>query len=318
MRFVSPLKLARQGIMGMNRRNFGYVLSANKRELYPLVDDKMQTKKIAIDEGLAVPELICCLKYNHQIKEMHELLKQHKEFVVKPTKGCAGKGILVITGRCDEGFVKASGSVVTWVEFNRHIASILTGLHSLGGEPDHAMFEKLVHFTDTFDGFSFEGVPDIRVIIYRGYPVMAMTRLSTKVSDGKANLHQGAVGVGLDIATGKAIQAVQFNKIVTHHPDTGKSFENLEIPDWDVILELSARSYEITGLGYIGADIVLDRDHGPLILELNARPGLSIQIANGTGITKRLDYIESIYRKRKNHSERVAHVQEVFAAGGKF
>ena len=223
MRLVSPFKLRRQGIMGMNRRNFDFVLAANKREFYPLVDDKMETKRIALEEGLAVPELICCLKYNHQLKEMHELLKQHKEFVVKPTKGCAGKGIMVIKGRSTEGFIKASGSLVTWHEFNRHVSGILTGLYSLGGEPDHAMFEKMVHFTDTFDGFSFEGVPDIRVIIYRGYPVMAMTRLSTKVSDGKANLHQGAVGVGLDIVTGKAIQAVQFNKIITHHPDTGRN-----------------------------------------------------------------------------------------------
>ena len=313
MKWASPFKLSEKGILGMNARNFSYVLSKNKRELYPLVDDKMETKRIALLEDLSVPDLICCLKYNHQMKELHKILKTQKEFVVKPAKGCAGKGILVIVDRNEKGFVKASGSIVSYIEFDRHVASILTGMYSLGGVPDSAMFEKLVHFTDTFNGYTYQGVPDIRVIIYRGYPVMAMTRLSTKVSDGKANLHQGAVGVGLDIVTGKAIQAVQFNKLVTKHPDTGQSFEGLAIPDWDTVLKLSAKSFDITELGYLGADIVLDRDRGPLILELNARPGLSIQIANGHGLGRRLRYIDSVNKKRRNIDEKLALVKEKFA-----
>ena len=285
----------------------------NRRDLYPLVDDKMETKRIALLEDLAVPDLICCLKYNHQMKALHEILENEQEFVVKPSKGCAGKGILVITGRNEKGFIKASGSLVTMAEFNRHVASILTGMYSLGGVPDKAMFERLVHFTDTFNGYTYQGVPDIRVIIYRGYPVLAMTRLSTKVSDGKANLHQGAVGVGLDIVTGKAIQAVQFNKLITKHPDTGQAFDSLEIPEWDKILNLSAKSYDITGLGYLGADIVLDKDKGPLILELNARPGLSIQIANGHGLDNRLRFVDSIQKKRRNLEEKIALIKEKFA-----
>ena len=296
----------------MNGRNFEYISAVNKREFYPRVDDKMLTKKLAIEEGLAVPDLICCVGYNHQIKKMHEILEKHEQFVVKPAKGCAGKGIVVITGRCEEGYVKGNGKVVTFAEMSRHVSSILSGLHSLGGQTDQAMFEKLVHFTDTFKNVTYQGVPDIRVITYYGYPIMAMTRLSTAVSDGKANLHQGAVGVGLDIATGKAIQAVQFNKLVTKHPDTGYPFDELVIPDWDTVLDLSARSYEITELGYMGADIVLDKHKGPLVLELNARPGLSIQIANGCGLRGRLEHIQAQKKYRRHPSERVAYSKEVF------
>jgi hypothetical protein len=50
----------------------------------------------------------------------------------------------------------------------------------------------------------------------------------------------------------------------------------------------------MTGLGYIGCDLVLDRKLGPLILELNARPGLAIQIANGAGLSLRLQAIEAL------------------------
>ena len=151
MKFASPKTLRKQGILGMNARNFEFIMAANSREFYPRVDDKMETKKLAIEDGLAVPELICCVGYNHQLKKMHEILSKHDEFVVKPTKGCAGKGIIVIKGKNEEGYLKASGKVIPFVEMNRHVSSILTGLYSLGGQPDRAMFEKLVHFTDTFE-----------------------------------------------------------------------------------------------------------------------------------------------------------------------
>jgi len=45
-------------------------------------------------------------------------------------------------------------------------------------------------------------------------------------------------------------------------------------------------------MGYLGVDIVLDAQAGPLMLELNARPGLNIQIANQEGLLHRLRLIE--------------------------
>ncbi len=109
-------------------------------------------------------------------------------------------------------FLKPSGSRVTIKQIQHHASNTLSGLYSLGGKPDVAVIEELVEFSDIFEGFSYEGVPDIRVILYRGYPIMAMTRLSTRESDGKANLHQGAVGLGLDIASGKTLKAVQHGR----------------------------------------------------------------------------------------------------------
>jgi alpha-L-glutamate ligase-like protein len=181
----------------------------------------------------------------------------------------------------------------------------------LGGKDDIALIEHLIEFDEIFNDFSFEGVPDIRVIVYRGYPVMSMMRLSTSQSDGKANLHQGAVGVGIDITTGKAISAVQFNRTVKVHPDTQKELMLLEVPYWNEILTLATRAYDITKLGYLGADIVLDKTHGPMLLELNARPGLAIQIANGSGLLNRFKIIDKIDIE-KSTPERVAFVLENF------
>ena len=165
-----------------------------------------------------------------------------------------------------------------------------------------------------FEGFSYEGVPDIRVIVFKGYPVMAMMRLSTAASDGKANLHQGAVGVGVDIATGKAVRAVQFDKPILQHPDTGKDLSTLQVPHWNKLLTLASSAWEMTGLGYLGTDMVLDKEQGPMVLELNARPGLAIQIANGCGLLPRLHHIENmgIPAEYPKPDERVAYSAKQF------
>jgi alpha-L-glutamate ligase-like protein len=150
-----------------------------------------------------------------------------------------------------------------------------------------------VKFDPIFSECAYRGIPDIRVIVFRGYPVMAMLRLPTRKSHGKANLHQGAVGAGLDLATGETTCAVIGNSGITEHPDTGAVIAGRQIPRWPYLLDFAARCHELTGLGYIGVDIVLDRDKGPMLLELNVRPGLNIQIANRCGLRDRLRIIET-------------------------
>jgi len=293
-KFASIASLKRKGVLGMNTRNHAFIHQYNDRKLYPTVDDKIKTKKLALRSQIPTPDLIGVVDYQYQVKDVFKLLEDRSEFVIKPSKGSAGKGILVISKREGDVYFKPSGAIVTKTDINRHISNILSGLYSLGGVPDAAMIEEIIQFTDTFDGYSYQGVPDVRIIVFQGYPVMAMSRLSTEASDGKANLHQGAVGVGIDLATGRARYAVQYDQSLLHHPDTGKSFKELAIPQWDEHLLIATRCYEMTGLGYLGADVVLDRKRGPLILELNARPGLAIQTANGLGLQSRLSRIESL------------------------
>ncbi len=291
--FANPFKLKKLGILGMNKRNIHYIGAHNDRKYYSLVDNKLKTKIVAQNAGIAVPKLIKTIERQSQLRHLKEMLEGIDGFVLKPSQGSGGKGILVIVKREGDEFIKANGQRLALRDIQRDISNILSGLYSLGGKPDVAMLETLVEFDPIFDRYSYEGVPDIRVITYRGYPAMAMLRCSTRESDGKANLHQGAVGVGLDIATGKALFAVQHGSPVTHHPDTGYDFSELEIPHWEKILTLAASCYEVTHLGYLGVDIVLDKNLGPLILELNARPGLAIQIANRTGAVKRYDVIDT-------------------------
>lgn len=302
----------RSGIMGINCRNGDYIEQYNPRKFFPLVDDKVRTKKLAIAAGIAVPALYGTIETQHNIRNMREIFKQSDDFVIKPAQGSGGDGIVVITGRSGDRFRRHNGLLMTETEMGHHISNVLSGQYSLGGHADVAMVEYRVQIDPLFDDVAYQGIPDIRIIVFQGYPTMAMIRLPTRQSQGKANLHQGAIGVGIDMNNGHTIGGVHGNGIIDLHPDTGVSIRGLQIPKWEYLLGLAARCYELSGLGYLGVDIVLDRQHGPLILELNARPGLNIQIANGSGLCNRLNAVKALGKQVPPADQRVAFARESF------
>jgi alpha-L-glutamate ligase-like protein len=317
--FSVAKRLRRIGLVGIGERNAHYVLMHNPRKFYPRVDDKLITKKLAMAAGLPVPDLYAVVREEHEIEELHAKLTEREQFVVKPAHGSGGDGILVITGRRGDKYRRSNGHLMTRDEFGHHLSNGLSGLFSLGGQPDHLLVEYCVQFDPIFDQVSYKGVPDIRIIVFMGYPVMAMIRLPTRLSDGKANLHQGAIGVGIDIPSGKTKRGVWGTEIIREHPDTEHTIVGLEIPRWNDLLEMASRCYELSGLGYVGVDFVLDRNKGPLILELNARPGLSIQIANGNGLAHRLKKVEALQAAGQLATapdERVAFARANFSTTG--
>ena len=291
-------RLQQRGILSINRRNSDYVLRYNPRRLYPLVDDKLKTKKLAIAAGIAVPSLYGLIETERQIAQFSELVAPYTDFVIKPAHGAGGDGIIVITGRVFDRYRQINGKLLTQHDIAYHLSCLISGAYSLGGHVDYALIERRVIVDPVFASISHEGVPDIRIICLLGYPAMAMVRLPTRLSGGKANLHQGAIGVGIDLATGLTAGGVHHNDLVDYHPDTLNSTLNIQVPYWDDMLSIAARCYELTGLGYLGVDIVLDQEHGPLMLELNARPGLNIQIANRMGIVSRYLLIEEEHATR--------------------
>ena len=311
--------LRARGVMGINQRNGDYILRYNKRSLYPLVDDKLQTKQMALDAGIRVPELYGAIATEQGISTLHRV-ETHRDFVIKPAQGAGGDGIMVIADRFEDYFRSASGRIVTTEELEHHISGIISGIYSLGGHRDQALIEYRVRSTELFNRISFEGVPDIRIIVLQGYPVAAMLRLPTRQSQGKANLHQGAIGVGLDLSSGVTLGGTWHNQRIERHPDTANAVAGLTVPDWEECLELAARCYDLTGLGYLGVDLVMDREFGPMMLELNARPGLKIQIAMDDGLLRRCQIVENHLADLKGEirpvAERVTFSKREFAVAG--
>ncbi|MDX1572284.1 MAG: alpha-L-glutamate ligase-like protein [Xanthomonadales bacterium] len=293
------------GVLGLNARNGDYISLYNPRRLYPRVDDKILTKSLLTAAQMPVPELYGIVSTQYEAAHLSHLLDKHDQFALKPAHGAGGDGIMVIVGKRRDRWCKPDGRLVSLEDLEHQVSGILSGMFSLGGHPDEAMLEALVEFDPVFNQIAWQGVPDIRVIVFLGFPVMAMARLPTQASGGRANLHQGAVGVGIDLTTGRTHGGVCAGEVIHEHPDTGASLQDFQIPHWRAILDMAASCHEPIGLGYMGVDIVLDKNRGPVILELNARPGLSIQVANQAGLGLRLGQIEQLPEAERTAAERV-------------
>ncbi|RMF78098.1 MAG: alpha-L-glutamate ligase-like protein, partial [Nitrospirae bacterium] len=287
-------RLRELGVLGINARNALYTLRENPRRLYPVVDDKLRTKALCERAGIPVPGLLAVARYHFEIPALLERIRSLESFAVKPARGAMGNGILVVGGRSEGVWQRAAGRAIEIEEIRYHVAGIISGLYALGGHRDEALVEERLSIHPALGEIAIEGVPDVRVIVYRGVPVMAMIRLPTRASGGRANLHQGAIGAGIDLASGRTLRAVLRNRPIGSHVDSGRPVVGVPIPAFDRVLEIATRAATETGLGYVGADVVIDERRGPLILELNARPGLAIQVATGAGLRPRLERVREL------------------------
>lgn len=292
----------------MNSRNLEYIRPCNLKKSKNIADDKILSKKVLKKAEIPVPKLIAKISSRKDLENfVWESLPT--SFALKPNRGFGGEGILVVYGKKkdrENTWIKADGSMITVDDLKSHINNIIDGSFSLSNIPDVAFFEERLTLLKLFKPYAYKGIPDIRVIVYNKVPVMAMLRLPTKDSQGKANLQQGAIGVGIDLASGVTTTAVLGkSKIIEYVPGTRLLLSGIKIPYWNEILKLAVKAQEVSGLGFLGADVAIDKERGPVFLELNARPGLSIQIANLAGLKRRLERVADIDIKAAERGIRV-------------
>jgi alpha-L-glutamate ligase-like protein len=292
--FAWPHELREAGVLGINHRNLAFIQESNPRALYPRVDDKTVTKSICHANDIPVPETYAVVRRYGDMRRLADLIGDRSEFVVKPASGAAGRGIVVVAHRRGTDYETSSGRVISAGEMQYHLSTILSGLYSLGGQVDKAIIEQRIIMHPTMQRIAVGGTPDVRVILYRHVPVMAMVRLPTIQSEGRANLHQGAAAAAVHLVSGRTFGGVCNNRMITRHPDTGELIGGLEIPGWRDLLAAAMRLSDALEMGYIGVDFVIDAKIGPVVLEANARPGLAIQVAHRTGILPRLRLIDSM------------------------
>ncbi len=283
-------------ILGMNARNLRYIRVHNLQSAKRLADDKLHSKRVLRKAGLPVPRLIGKIRDQAEFSDF-DFGSLPNSFVLKPNFGFGGEGILVVYGRkknMDNVWVKADRSPVTEQDLRNQVRNTLDGSFSRTGTPDMAFFEERILLTKEFKPYAYKGIPDIRVIVYNRVPIMAMLRIPTEASGGTSNLHQGGLGVGIDMATGVTTTAVQYNREIEYVPGKRMLLRGIKIPYWKSILDMAVKAQDVSRVGFLGADVAIDRERGPVFMELNARPGLSIQIANQEGMLRRLNRIEGL------------------------
>lgn len=294
-----------KGILGINARNLLYIRPYNPKKAIKLADDKIKTKQFLSARDIPVPRLINAIRNNKEL-ENFDFGSLPNQFVIKPNHGYGGEGIIPIVNKQDGFWITSSGKKLSKTDIYDHIQDILDGRFSISNVADTAFFEQLIVSEESIAKYSYEGLPDIRVVVHNLIPVMAMLRLPTKESNGKANLHLGAVGVGIDIAKGEATYIAYKKSVIEEIPDGKGKIRGLKIPHWDEILHIASKCQLITNLGYMAVDICLDKNSGPVLLEINARAGLQVQVANLAPLRKRLQRIEGITVTNPTKGVRVA------------
>lgn len=300
-------------ILGKNARSQLFSYPYNTARGRRVATSKLLAKQILKKADIPVPKTI------HIFRKPEDVLKFDwgslpSSFALKPNKGLGGEGIIVVKKRSEdkEGWITASKRKVTKEDLQLHVMDILEGAYSLKNVPDKAFIEEYIGRHKAFRKIAFRGFPDIRVIVFNRVPVMAMMRLPTKESGGRANLHQGAIAVGIDIATGITTKAFWHNRYIRYKPDTQRKLNGIKIPQWTKILETAALCGDAVELSLYGADMVLHPEKGPIVLEINFQPGLSIQYANRAGLRRRLERVEGLEVKDAEHGVKIA--KSIFAA----
>ncbi len=290
-RYLKKIAQAESTVVGINRRNIELVYPSNPRKEFRIADDKAWFKEILGKEGIPVPATITLIEHLWEVDEKLTELEQREEVVIKPARGSGGSGILILQ-RNATGWYTPDGQLFDRERIRMHIASILYGAYT-HDHADKALVEERLTPHTFLRSIYPEGVPDVRLILYHDDPVMAMLRVPTRQSKGKANLHQGAIGIGMDLESGILGFGMYRGRQVESHPDSGALFRGLVLPEWKKFIRIGVRTASLVPLKFLGIDLILDANRGPLVIEINARPGLQIQNSNRLGLQ------EAIHRSKR-------------------
>ncbi len=299
-------------ILGMNSRNLLFVDKKNIK----ILNSKLKVKEELEKNGIQTTNTLFIIKDKGDL-ENFDFTAIPKSFVLKPNKGLGGEGIIIAYGKkrekntfIEDSWIMPNNEIIHLSELKTHIINILDGNFSINKAPDIALFEERINNINLFTKFSKTGIPDIRVIVFKKIPIMAEIRIPTIESKGKANLHSGGIGVGIDIATGVTTHAILNNSSIEEHPDSHMRLQGIRIPYWNNVLKVSIETIKALVVEFAGVDISIDRNKGVLVLEVNSRPGLSVQLANKSGMREKLEAVAKLKVKNTEGSIRIA--KEIF------
>ncbi len=298
-------------ILGMNGRYRYTKLNPSSARAFGF--SKLKTKQLLTDHQIPTAQLYHMFE---SYSDLDQIVWENIPcpFVLKPASGSAGKGIRIITKYLPQQSVWLDNehNQVTTEDLNLHVQNILDGEYSTWGSSHRALVEEMIIAHPTLRKLAKGGTPDIRVIIFNSVPIMAMARIPTLESGGKANLDIGAIGLGIDLASGMTTYGIQGKrKYIKRFPQQKRKVGGLQIPYWRETLLMAVQAAQAAGFVFMGADLFIDETKGPMVVELNGFPGLSIQLANKAGLKRRIERVEGIDVRNADHGVRIA--QALFA-----
>lgn len=299
-------------ILGLNARHQFYT-SLNSSAAKSYCSSKYATKVLLANKNIPTAQIHGILTSSEDINDF-DWRSLTENFVIKPTNGNAGKGVAIFRKQHVDGnhWTDAVGKTWSLDQIKLHCFDILEGQYSTYGTNHNVIVEERVPIHGSFMKYAYKGTPDIRVIVFNQVPVMAMLRLPTPQSEGRANLHQGAIAAGIDMATGITTHAITGDgKQISVLPDSKRKLNGIKVPNWPKLLTVAVDAANAAGLAFCGIDMFIHEEKGPLVVELNANPGLSIQLANRAGLRRRLERVTDLNVLNSEHGVKIG--QALFA-----
>ncbi len=298
-------------ILGMNARHLYTSMNPSSAKQYGF--SKLKTKELMNEHGIPTPQVYHIFSNHSETDEVNwDALPV--PFVIKPANGLAGKGIWIIKDKhpTEQIWRNNFNEELDLADIKLHVQNIIDGEFSVWGSNHQAIIEERIMAHPALAKYSFKGTPDVRVIVFNSVPVMAEARIPTKESEGKANLDRGAIGLGIDMATGISTYGITGKSgFISHFPNSKKKVNGIKIPNWTQLLETAVLAANAAGFVFMGADLFVHPEKGPMIVELNGFPGLSIQLANRAGLKRRLERVEGLEVRDHKHGVKIA--QALFA-----
>lgn len=277
-------------ILWQNARNLNYIKWYNDSIAKKLADSKLKTKEFLSEKWISVAETLMVIEKHGDIRE-DSLSHLDLPFVVKPNSWYGWKGIIVFDKKdIDWNYISNWWKIYSKKMLKSHFSDIIDWFFSLSWYRDSIIIEKKILLDHQIELLWKFWLPDIRVLVFNKVPVMAMLRVPTLQSWWKANLHAWACWVWIDIWTGKLTYITKSSKIIKSIPDIW-DIRWIKIPKWEEILTLAVKVQFITNIWYVWCDIVLDDKKWPILLEMNIRPWLEVQVANMSPLKDRLDRV---------------------------
>jgi len=189
---------ASKSVLGINERNLSYTKKYTKGKTRKICDNKLLTKQLLQKNNVGVAKLLQIFETSEDVNNFN-FADLKGGFTIKPSLGETGSGILPIFSKSRKTghYIAYGGKKYTGEELNEFCKDILRNKFSLKSATtkEVVIIEDLIKIHPVFKKISYKGIPDIRLIVFNGIPIMAMLRLSTKESKGKANLHIGGIGI---------------------------------------------------------------------------------------------------------------------------
>ena len=176
---LQQLRSVSRQFLGLNRRDRDLVARYNPRRLAHDTIHKLHTKTLLDACDIPVAETLAVYRFPHELRRFVQDAADWTDFVIKPAQGTGGGGVIVVAGREAEAFLSLGGGRLKPRSLETHLSDILNGVYSLNHRYDEAFVERRLQAHPTLARLSFQGLPDIRVIVFQGIPLMAMLRLAT-------------------------------------------------------------------------------------------------------------------------------------------